>query len=118
MNVLNWYFVTITLLVAIIVSISFWSRKSFKLKILSLSLGTLSFLVIYASLIEILSRAKPKSLELLNKYTEEVTLLHVNWVEGEAIYLLVQLDDIIDSLEEGGNDPETPPRKPQIHDKY
>ncbi len=96
MNILNWYYVTITLLVAIIVSISFWSRKSFRLKILSLSLGTLSFLVIYASLIEILSRAKPKSLELLNKYTEEVTLLHVNWVEGEAIYLLVQLDDSLE----------------------
>ena len=30
---------------------------------------------------------------MLNKYTEEVTLLHVNWIEGEAIYLLVQLDE-------------------------
>ena len=46
-------------------------------------------------LLEILSRPKPKNLELLNKYANELTLLHVNWVEGEAIYLLVQLDNLI-----------------------
>ncbi len=93
MNVLNWYFLIITLLVAVIISITFWSRRPLKFKVLSLCLGTMSFLLIYGSLIEILSRAKPKGLELLNKYTEEVTLLHVNWIEGEAIYLLVQLDE-------------------------
>ena len=47
-------------------------------------------------MLEILSRPKPKNLELLNKYANELTLLHVNWVEGEAIYLLVQLDDLIE----------------------
>ena len=45
-------------------------------------------------MLEILSRPKPKNLELLNKYANELTLLHVNWIEGEAIYLLVQLDDL------------------------
>ena len=93
MNILNWYFVIITILVALIISLSFWSRRRFKYKITSLILGSLSFIFIYASLIEILSRAKPKNLELINKYTEEVTLLHVNWIEGEAIYLLIQLDE-------------------------
>ena len=45
-------------------------------------------------MLEILSRPKPKNLELLNKYANELTLLHVNCIEGEAIYLLVQLDDL------------------------
>ena len=76
-----------------IISLSFWSRRRLKYKIVSLILGSLSFIFIYGSLIEILSRAKPKNLELINKYTEEVTLLHVNWIEGEAIYLLIQLDE-------------------------
>ena len=96
MNILNWYFIIITILIAIIIAISFWSRKGLKLKVFSLILGSFSFIIIYGSLIEILSRAKPKNLELLNKYTEEVTLLHVNWIEGEAIYLLVQLDGSIE----------------------
>ena len=96
MNALNWYFITITVLVAIIIAISFWSRKGLKLKVISLILGSFSFILIYGSLIEILSRAKPKNLELLNKYADEVTLLHVNWIEGEAIYLLVKLDDSLD----------------------
>ena len=96
MNILNWYFITITVLVAIIIAISFWSRKGLKLKVISLMLGAFSFILIYGSLIEILSRAKPKNLELLNKYAAEVTLLHVNWIEGEAIYLLVQLDDSLE----------------------
>ena len=62
MNVLNWYFLIVTLLVAVIISITFWSRRPLKFKVLSLSLGTISFLLIYGSLIEILSRAKPKVL--------------------------------------------------------
>tara|TARA_B100000029_G_C17328121_1_gene870669 strand:+ start:213 stop:761 length:549 start_codon:yes stop_codon:yes gene_type:complete len=96
MNILNWYFTITTVLVAIIVAISFWSRKGLKLKVLSLTIGSFSFILIYGSLIEVLSRAKPKNLELLNKYVDEVTLLHVNWIEGEAIYLLVQLDNSLE----------------------
>ncbi len=96
MDLLNWFFVLLTILISFIIAISIWSRKKVKYKILSILLGIFAYFISYATLLEILSRPKPKNLELLNKYANELTLLHVNWVEGEAIYLLVQLDDIIE----------------------
>ena len=96
MDLLNWFFTLLTILISFIIAISIWSRRKVKYKVLSMLLGVFSYLISYATLLEILSRPKPKNLELLNKYANELTLLHVNWVEGEAIYLLVQLDDIIE----------------------
>ena len=94
MEFLNWFFSILTILIACILSITVWSRKELKYKVLSLVLGSFCFIISYVSMLEILSRPKPKNLELLNKYANELTLLHVNWIEGEAIYLLVQLDDL------------------------
>ena len=96
MDLLNWFFAVLTILISFIIAISIWSRKKVKYKTLSILLGVFAYFISYATLLEILSRPKPKNLELLNKYANELTLLHVNWVEGEAIYLLVQLDDIIE----------------------
>ena len=96
MDLLNWFFTLLTILISFIIALSIWSRKKVKYKVLSILLGVFTYLVSYGSLLEILSRPKPKNLELLNKYANELTLLHVNWVEGEAIYLLVQLDNLIE----------------------
>ena len=96
MDLLNWFFTLLTILISFIIALSIWSRRKVKYKVLSMLLGVFTYLIRYATLLEILSRPKPKNLELLNKYANELTLLHVNWVEGEAIYLLVQLDDIIE----------------------
>ena len=96
MDILNWFFALLTILISFIIALSIWSRKKVKYKILSITIGVFAYLISYATLLEILSRPKPKNLELLNKYANELTLLHVNWVEGEAIYLLVQLDDLIE----------------------
>ena len=96
MDLLNWFFALLTIFISFIIALSIWSRKKVKYKVLSILLGVFTYLVSYGSLLEILSRPKPKNLELLNKYANELTLLHVNWVEGEAIYLLVQLDDIVE----------------------
>ena len=96
MDILNWFFGLLTILISFIIALSIWSRKKVKYKILSITIGVFAYIISYATLLEILSRPKPKNLELLNKYANELTLLHVNWVEGEAIYLLVQLDDIIE----------------------
>ena len=96
MDILNWFFTLLTILISFIIALSIWSRKKVKYKVLSITIGVFAYLISYATLLEILSRPKPKNLELLNKYANELTLLHVNWVEGEAIYLLVQLDDLIE----------------------
>ena len=96
MDLLNWFFTLLTILISLIIALSIWSRKKVKYKVLCIILGVFTYFISYGTLLEILSRPKPKNLELLNKYANELTLLHVNWVEGEAIYLLVQLDDIIE----------------------
>ena len=96
MDILNWFFALLTILISFIIALSIWSRKKVKYKVLSITFGVFAYFISYATLLEILSRPKPKNLELLNKYANELTLLHVNWVEGEAIYLLVQLDDLIE----------------------
>ena len=96
MDILNWFFALLTILISFIVALSIWSRKKVKYKVLSIIIGVFAYFISYATLLEILSRPKPKNLELLNKYANELTLLHVNWVEGEAIYLLVQLDNLIE----------------------
>ena len=94
MEFLNWLYAILTLLIALIVALTFWSRKKTQYKILAIIIGLFCFAISYGSMLEILSRPKPKNLEVLNKYTNELTLLHVNWVEGEAIYLLVQLEGL------------------------
>ena len=96
MDILNWFFALLTILISFIIALSIWSRKKVKYKVLSIIIGVFAYFISYATLLEILSRPKPKNLELLNKYANELTLLHVNWVEGEAIYLLVQLDNLIE----------------------
>ena len=96
MDILNWFFALLTILISFIIALSIWSRKKVKYKVLSIAIGVFAYFISYATLLEILSRPKPKNLELLNKYANELTLLHVNWVEGEAIYLLVQLDNLIE----------------------
>ena len=90
----NWFFFIIVICTAVLSSISFRSRKPLYLKFFSLCLGIIIFFFTYISSLEILSRPKPKNLELLNRYVKEVTLLHVTWIEGESIHLLVMLDGI------------------------
>ena len=94
MNSINWFFFIIVILTAILTSLIFKSRNKTQTKFFTLILGISIFLISYVSLLEILSRPKPKNLEILNKYVEEVTLLHVSWVEGEAIHILIRLDGV------------------------
>ena len=83
-----------TILISFIIALSIWSEKN-KYKVLSITIGVFAYFISYATLLEILSRPN-KKFRIINKYANELTLLHVNWVEGEAIYLLVQLDNLIE----------------------
>tara|TARA_Y100001935_G_scaffold143823_1_gene118813 strand:- start:12 stop:581 length:570 start_codon:yes stop_codon:yes gene_type:complete len=94
MDILNWFLFTLVIIISSVIAISFWARKALKYKIFCLSLGFISFFLIYISFLEILSRPKPKELELLNRYLEELTLLHVSWTEGKAIHILVQIEGL------------------------
>ena len=71
MELLNWFYALLTLLITFIVAITIWSRKEVKYKIASIILGVFSYLISYGTMLEILSRPKPKNLELLNKYAND-----------------------------------------------
>ena len=45
MEFLNWFFTILTILIACILSITVWSRKEVKYKVLSLILGTFCFII-------------------------------------------------------------------------
>ena len=94
MSTLNWFFCIVVLLTALLTNLSFKSRKKLQLKVLALVLGVGIFFISYGALLEILSRPKPKNLEIINKYIEEATLLHVSWIEGESIHILIRLPNI------------------------
>tara|TARA_B100001093_G_C26630470_1_gene928647 strand:- start:237 stop:803 length:567 start_codon:yes stop_codon:yes gene_type:complete len=94
MNTLIWFYVIITFLIAAITSLTLWARKKALIRICALSLAFITITLSYISLLELLSRPKPKELELLNRNSEEVTLLHVSWLEEEAIYILIEIEEL------------------------
>ena len=65
-------FALLTILISFIISLSIWSRKKVKYKVLSITIGVFAYFISYATLLEILSRPKPKNLELLNKHNEDI----------------------------------------------
>ena len=75
MSSINWFFFIIVVLTSILTSLVFKSRKKTFTKFSTLILGISIFLISYISLLEILSRPKPKNLEILNKYSKEKDFL-------------------------------------------
>ena len=55
MDLLNWFFTLLTILISFIIALSIWSRKKVKYKVLSILLVVFTYLVSYGSLLEILS---------------------------------------------------------------
>ncbi len=94
MNTLIWFYITITILIVAITSLTIWARKSSIVRTYALSMATIAVILSYISLLELLSRPKPKELELFNRNAKEVTLLHVSWLEEEAIYILIEIEEL------------------------
>ena len=94
MDVLNVIYGIITLLMIFLISVTIWSRKSYFWRLSSFFSGLTLVAITYIALLELMSRPKPNNLEIAHKQTKEVTLLHVSWVEEEAIYILIQIPDI------------------------
>lgn len=79
MDVLNILYVTITGLAVLLVSITIWSRRPFKWRLSAFLIGVAFVTIIYASILELLSRPKPAHMELFYKDVPEVVLLHASW---------------------------------------
>jgi len=94
MDILNIIYGTITLLIIFLILVTIWSRRPYIWRVSVFFVGLVLVLTVYVALLELMSRPKPNNLEIAHKQTKEVTLLHVSWIEEEAIYILIQIPDV------------------------
>ena len=94
MDILNILYVTITGLAVLLISITIWSRRPFKWRLSAFIIGVAFVTILYASILELLSRPKPAHMELFYKDVPEVVLLHASWEEDVALYILVEIPGV------------------------
>lgn len=87
METLTYLFVFVALVTVLLVLVALrWARNGFA-RALILALFALLLPAAYAAPAALLGRAKPVSLEWLDRRVPEATILSATLVEGEAIYL-------------------------------
>ena len=94
MDILNTLYGTVTVLAALLISITIWSRRPFKWRLSAFFIGLCLITILYASILELLSRPKPAHMELFHKDVPEVVLLHASWEEEVALYILVEIPGV------------------------
>ena len=77
-----------------LVTIAIWSPRRVSVKLAALGASAAFLLVGYAGVAELLSRPKPVSLEWAQRASEKAELLGAKAVEGEAIFLFLQLPGV------------------------
>jgi len=84
-------FAAALVLTAVLASIAIWSRRHLWLRITVVVLVAAYAPVVYLGLTEVLSRPKPMEHEWFKSHVDEVTVLSMELIEGEAIYLWLRL---------------------------
>ncbi len=90
MNIQLILLVAVVALVSGLGGIAIWAQRPLPLKVVALILSALLIVTTYAGSLELLGRPKPATLELVAN-VEEATVLSAKLLEGEAIYLWLQL---------------------------
>lgn len=94
MDILNIFYIVITTLAVMLISITIWSRRPFKWRLSGFFIGATLITLLFISILELLSRPKPAHLELFYKDIPEVVLLHASWEEEVALYILVEIPGV------------------------
>ena len=87
-------FVACTVLAAILASITIWSPRKVLVKVAALAVACSFMPVAYAAMVDLLSKPKPATYEWYMSGLPEATVLGSSAVEGEAIYVWLQLDGV------------------------
>ena len=90
MNIQLILLVVVVALVSGLGGIAIWAQRPLPLKVAALILSALLIVTTYAGSLELLGRPKPATLEVVAN-VEEATVLSAKLLEGEAIYLWLQL---------------------------
>ena len=85
-------YVVAVLLAAALAGIAIWSPRSVLIKVVSISLAALMMPTAYASLVDLLGKPKPVSMEWAKQAVPEATVLGASMREDQAIFLWLQFD--------------------------
>ncbi len=91
-NVIYLYATAVLLAVAL-AGIAVWSPRAARIKVAALALAALIMPTAYASLMDLLGKPKPVTMEWAKRAVPEATVLGASMHEDRAIYLWLQLDD-------------------------
>ncbi len=94
MNSVTYPFAIATLLVAALAAICIWSRQRLWIKVGAIAIMAVFLPVSYLTVVDLLSRPKPISLEWGSRDLSEATVLSAHLKEGERIFLWLSVDGI------------------------
>ena len=92
MDILFFVFAGATGVAAALASIAIWAPRPTRVRVLALCITMLFIPVVYAEMVEMLSKPKPIRFEWYERNTEKALLLGTSLDEGKAIYLWLRLD--------------------------
>lgn len=85
------FFVVFLAIAAVLASIGIWAPRRTWVRISAVSIMALFVPAAYAGLSDLLSRPKPVSIEWVHRNAKEATVLGARILEGQAIYVWLQL---------------------------
>lgn len=94
MDHLMYLFAAVVLAAAALTSITVRARRELWAKVAALALAALLMATAYVSLVDLLGRPKPASMEWVKGAVPEATVLGASMREDEAIYLWLQFDGV------------------------
>ncbi len=92
MDSLIYLFAAVVLIVSVLASVAIRASRSMWVKVAALSLTAALLPISYASLVDLLGRPKPVTLEWAAARVSEATVIGASWQEEEAIYLWLRFD--------------------------
>ena len=92
MDHLMYLFVAVVVIASALTTIAVWAPRAVWIKIVALAIAALLMPTAYAGLVQLLGKPKPVTLEWAT--VPEATVLAATMVEGEAIYLWLQFDEV------------------------
>ncbi len=96
MSEVFYLFAASLMLVAALAAISIWSPRALQVKGAALAIVALLLPVTYVSLVELLSRPKPVTLEWRQGELAEAKVIGADLREGEAIFVWLRLPDVVE----------------------
>lgn len=96
MDILFYAFVGATGVAASLATIAIWAPRRTPVRVVAVVITTLFIPVVYVEMVEMLSKPKPISFEWYEKSRERAQILGVSLKEGEAIYVWLRPEGLIE----------------------